>query len=261
MNLRNLFSPKAAAPVPSATEQPMCAAGHALDPHWGGVCPYCESIRRGREKTASATAVDLDATVIERETRVSGPLAPSPVPSGRETRIAPMPPSPPGRETRIAPVPTPTPQAASDASTEPRRITALLVSFSGRSTGRVSPLREGRNTIGRSGSGDGQRCDVEVVDDAAVAGEHALVLSRAGRHEMLDLGSRAGTLLDGEPIGSQVVELADHCMIRIGTTEFEFLRVACVPDIGEAPLPAPHAPQAPGSIMNDDEDPDRTRIG
>jgi transcriptional regulator with GAF, ATPase, and Fis domain len=69
--------------------------------------------------------------------------------------------------------------------------------------------------IGRDDS-----CEIEL-DDSAASRRHARVSNRDGVFTIVDLGSRNGTLLDGEPLGEAVLEPLHE--VRIGDTFFKFV--------------------------------------
>jgi serine/threonine protein kinase len=61
-----------------------------------------------------------------------------------------------------------------------------------------------------------------VVQDIGASRRHAAVISRAGSFRLVDLGSRNGTFLNGEPVREETA-LSDGDLIRIGTEVYEFV--------------------------------------
>jgi diguanylate cyclase (GGDEF)-like protein len=70
--------------------------------------------------------------------------------------------------------------------------------------------------------GRGRSSSIQL-DDANVSREHARITIEGDRVQLEDMGSRNGTLLNDEPIGTQKVTLAKEDMIRIGHTILKFL--------------------------------------
>ncbi|MDB5302321.1 MAG: hypothetical protein JWO87_3984, partial [Phycisphaerales bacterium] len=63
-------------------------------------------------------------------------------------------------------------------------------------------------------------CDV-VLEEPSVSTIHAAIFELDGRHYIRDLGSRTGTLVNGEPIHHQPLEINDY--IRVGDTEMRYI--------------------------------------
>ena len=93
----------------------------------------------------------------------------------------------------------------------PDHVAALMVT-SGVDAGRSLMLTEGDNTIGR-----GPSCSVELSDDS-VSREHAVIRCRDGKLSVFDLGSTAGTSVDGQNIGG--IRLNNGDVISMGRSEF-----------------------------------------
>jgi len=89
-----------------------------------------------------------------------------------------------------------------------------LLLLTGPSAGRRYEFRE-EATIGRSPS-----CEIPL-DDAKVSRRHARVYLADGRTRVVDLGSRNGTLINGERIEGEVT-LAPGDQFQVGTTTFLF---------------------------------------
>jgi signal transduction histidine kinase/ActR/RegA family two-component response regulator len=91
---------------------------------------------------------------------------------------------------------------------------ARLVLLRGAQPGRRYPLDD-HSSIGR-----GSSCTVQI-EDAMASRRHALIQRLdATSWELIDLGSRNGTLLNGKPAGRDPVRFGDH--IQIGETVFLF---------------------------------------
>lgn len=208
MNLRKMLFPSHDAEETSQAAQPTCPAGHALDPTWGGVCPYCESAARAKEKTQAASRFDMPP--------------PTASASGRETRIADAPAPTSRRETKV----DSDDDSSYKAPPDGRRITGVLATFSWKASGEVFLVREGKTTIGAGNIADeGRPCDVQIRTDPEMSKEHALILCRQGRYELVDLNSSNGTFLEGQMIPSHAVELENDARIKVGATVFQFLRI------------------------------------
>ena len=83
---------------------------------------------------------------------------------------------------------------------------------SGVDAGKSLMLTEGDNTVGR-----GPSCSVKLSDDS-VSREHAVIRCRDGKLSVFDLGSTAGTFIDGQNIGG--IRLDNGDVISMGRSEF-----------------------------------------
>ena len=114
---------------------------------------------------------------------------------------------------------------------------------------REFPLTKERTTIGRKSHND------IVIDNLAVSGEHAMIMTILNDSFLEDLGSTNGTLVNGQPIkkhflqNNDVVELgkyklkyASEAVAQADPTDFEKTMVLRAPT-GTAPKP--EAPKAP----------------
>jgi pSer/pThr/pTyr-binding forkhead associated (FHA) protein len=63
-----------------------------------------------------------------------------------------------------------------------------------------------------------------VLADPTVSSAHAVILSKGGEYHIVDLGSRNGTYVDGEKLGSEPRVLKHGDTIRVGTTVLTFRR-------------------------------------
>ena len=119
---------------------------------------------------------------------------------------------------------------------------------------REFPLTKERTTIGRKSHND------IVIDNLAVSGEHAMIMTILNDSFLEDLGSTNGTLVNGQPIkkhflqNNDVVELgkyklkyASEATAQADPTDFEKTMVLRAP-AGAAPKPeAPKAPSVEAS--------------
>jgi pSer/pThr/pTyr-binding forkhead associated (FHA) protein len=88
---------------------------------------------------------------------------------------------------------------------------AVLIAQSGPDSGRSFPLAQGDNSIGRDPDSE-----VLLTDDA-VSRRRALIRAEQDGFVVFDLGSRSGTLVDGEAMTGQ--ELSGGDTISVGRTE------------------------------------------
>src|SRR5579872_7274985 len=80
---------------------------------------------------------------------------------------------------------------------------------------RELPLDRERLTIGRKAHNDVQ------IDNLAVSGEHALIVTILNDSFLEDLGSTNGTLVNGNPIKKHVLQ--DNDVIEIGKYRLKFV--------------------------------------
>ena len=94
----------------------------------------------------------------------------------------------------------------------------VLVVVQGEEIGRRYLLNESRLILGR----DPERCDL-VLRDPSVSGKHAMVIvdGEAERYGLIDLGSRNGTYVNGNPV--QTGNLHDGDKIFLGATVLKFV--------------------------------------
>jgi hypothetical protein len=98
----------------------------------------------------------------------------------------------------------------------PRVLAGFLITYEVEPLGRFWPIYQGRNRLGRKGSGTD--LDIEI-DHPTTSSRHALILAAAcpGRLKLEDIGSTNGTLLNGVRItpGTRL-ELKDGDRVRFG---------------------------------------------
>ena len=90
------------------------------------------------------------------------------------------------------------------------------------------PLAKERTTIGRKPHNDIQ------IDNLAVSGEHAVIVTILNDCFLEDLGSTNGTLVNGNPVKKHFLQNND--VVELGKYRLKF--------VGEAPLPAAAAEKA-----------------
>lgn len=88
-------------------------------------------------------------------------------------------------------------------------------------TGRVHPLRVGRNVLGRNAD-----CDV-VLEDGRVSGQHAYVFIRAEDASFIDVSSN-GSVVNGSVVHGEQLVLQNHAVITLGGTT---LVLVIVPEV------------------------------
>src|SRR4029079_15088766 len=81
-------------------------------------------------------------------------------------------------------------------------------------------------------SGRGLDCDI-ILNDSLASRVHAIVLYEDDAWWIRDAGSRNGTLVNNQKIDE--ARLADGCVVKVGTTEFEFHETATHPSDSNHP--------------------------
>jgi hypothetical protein len=131
-----------------------------------------------------------------------------------------------------------------------RRIVGVIVTYSWRPEGQLFTVREGKNYIGAdrvSSEPDHQLCHILIPNDTKMSAEHALILCRHGRYDIIDQKSSNGTFLGEELVPLQGAELPNYAEIRTGATVWSFIKIE--PPAGTAtraaPQPSAEEPQEP----------------
>ena len=229
-----------------------CPNGHTMDPNWDS-CPYCEAQARSNKQTVATgarTTVATDArtvfvteqgapTINTRSTVIGD--APTPTQAAetvimggittqpgnqRATVIGDIAPQTQSQETVVLPGQTTRRQTVIDNTADTRRIVGVLVSYSWAPGGQLFPVREGKNYIGSRETSAQQRCDIFMPHDQKMSGDHALILCRSGKNELIDRESSNGTLLNGEMLSSnQSYELTNYAEIKTGSTTWTFVKI------------------------------------
>lgn len=98
------------------------------------------------------------------------------------------------------------------------KLVAKLIVSSGlpNKVGQEIALTQDVTTLGRASS-----CQIVISNDFA-SRRHAQIVRRDQSYWLRDLGSKNGTLLDGEPVTNEM-PLADSAEISIGETKFRFV--------------------------------------
>jgi hypothetical protein len=203
-------------------------------------CDICGTELGGRAPTPAppgpGSAHKKSATVFDRS-----PVGPPPAPTGARPPPAydPLPPPRPpfdpadpfGNQVREPPRPAwgPPPDPARSKKTATvfdrplptaggPRIRGALVEFRGPDDpGRLHPLREGRNVIGRNPDSD------VVLDDGRVSGQHAMLYVRSNDATVVDV-SRNGTVVDGRILTDGAQSALGHgSRLQIGEAQFLLL--------------------------------------
>jgi pSer/pThr/pTyr-binding forkhead associated (FHA) protein len=117
-----------------------------------------------------------------------------------------------------------------------RKIVGILISYSWHPDGKVFPVYEERNLIGR-----GEHCQIHVPEDTSMSDEnsHIFMITRNQKYLVGDKGSLNGTYLNGERILEMFHPLPNYALIRAGSTDFTFMMVQ--------PPPVPAASNREGS--------------
>lgn len=186
----------------------LCAAGlHPMDPNWDS-CPYCENARR--TKVRSESYANLSAASGSRETSIGGGS------SGG------------GRETRVVPSGPPSGSGGQAGEVDTRRIMGILVTYTWRPEGQLFIIRKGKNFIGAgkiSSEITHRECEILITTDNMMSSEHALILCRHGRYDLIDQKSSNGTFLNGEMVPVAGTTLDNYDEIKTGSTVWKFIMV------------------------------------
>ncbi len=150
-----------------------------------------------------------------------GAAAPAPAPARPVAAPAPV------SEAPVAPVSPGRPKARTIVESSAGEasggalVRAVLFEYRGPTdTGRVHPLRVGRNVIGRN-----EDCDV-VVADGRVSSQHGFLFIRAEDATYVDVSSN-GSTVNGTVVHGEQVVLQNHAVLALGGTT---LVLAMVPE-------------------------------
>ena len=210
-----------------------CPSGkHTMDPAWAE-CMYCK-----QESTPPRQSPARTPTMVENNMPFRSQAPPANFVPMNQRDETPLPPRP--IRAINAPVPVPTqpgsPQpsrvrahtefrAIPNLSSETpsvnreRKIVGVLVSYSWATEGRVYPVREGRNFIGRE-----KDCEISVPEDSTLSAHNSHITYRQN-FVVGDLVSMTGTDVDGAPIEEQFRSLPNYATIRAGSTYFTFIAI------------------------------------
>lgn len=209
-----------------------CPNGHPMDPTLKE-CPYCGQgkaasmvagpVPPGRTTTVFEPARSDGQAPLRRATMMEDFSGRVPLPR-RGNGPASTPPSaapqnpkrqPEGTIFRPASTPSPSvPPVAKD-----RKIVGILISYSWAPEGKIFPVFEGRNFIGRD-----KDCEISVPEDETMSGRNSHVTYRQN-FVVGDMVSMTGTDLDGVPIEEQFHSLRNYATIRAGSTYFTFIAI------------------------------------
>lgn len=169
----------------------------------------------------------------------------------RKTKVSDI---PDGRHaTKVMPTPggTASPGGGSPGgAADTRRIVGVIVTYSWRPEGQLFVVREGKNYIGAdrvSSEPDHRLCHILIRDDPKMSAEHALILCRHGRYDIIDEKSSNGTFLGDELVPLQGTDLPNYAQLRTGSTVWTFIKIE-PPESTErrsAPHPSPDDEPAP----------------
>jgi Double zinc ribbon len=216
-----------------------CPSGrHTMDPTWTE-CVYCRQENAGPSLPSPPPLRTPTVFEGQKPTEVEGrrtPLpprrvnSPSPVPPPQSAGPKPETPMRPRDRTVFGPVPSG--GQAAPPVTKNRRIVGILITYSWNPEGKIFPILEGRNFIGRD-----QDCEVSVPEDETMSGHNSHITYRQS-FVVGDLVSMTGTDLDGAPIEEQFHSLGNYATIRAGSTYFTFIAVK-PPASAVGPEPTP----------------------
>jgi len=254
-----LYCGNCAKPLQQQRAARTCQRGHPMDPSWTE-CDYCKSDAASGSSTGSMRretvleGVSLPPagpapngprlpTVVDPAAQMR-PKSPRPFEDpqlsnmGRPGAVAPKTPTPQGERKRDVTVFRPSPAAtpAVNVSSGPvptiskRKIVVVLVSYTWHPDGKMYPVYEERNLIGR-----GPHCEIHVPEDDSMSSENSHITTHRQKFVVGDKVSMMGTYLDGERILEAFHPLSNYAVIRAGSTDFTFIMVQ------------PPAPQPPSS--------------
>jgi len=202
-----------------------CNAGHHwIDSNWDS-CPYCDTDKRSKERTAviKPFAAPLQAASDDRKTKASD------APAGVR------------RETRVMPSGWVPSSGTQSGERDTRRIMGILITYTWRPEGQLFPIREGKNFIGAgnvSSEATHRQCEICIPNDPKLSAEHALILCRHGRYDIVDQKSSNGTFLKDELVPLQGIELPNYAEISTGNTVWTFIKIN--PPASEMAPPPPN---------------------
>jgi pSer/pThr/pTyr-binding forkhead associated (FHA) protein len=114
-----------------------------------------------------------------------------------------------------------------------------MITYTWQPAGQLFLIREGKNFIGAgrvSSDASHRICDILIANDAKLSAEHALILCRHGRYDIVDQESSNGTFLSGELVPLQGIELPNYAEIQTGSTVWTFIKIT--PAESEKALPS-----------------------
>jgi hypothetical protein len=142
---------------------------------------------------------------------------------------------------------------SSPGTGEGRRIVGVLITYSWRPDGQLFEIREGKNFIGAgevSSDATHRKCDILITDDPKMSAEHALILCRHGRYDLVDQKSSNGTFMNEALVPLEGITLENYAKVRTGATNWTFIKIEppegpARPGRETAPKPEPEEPSQP----------------
>jgi pSer/pThr/pTyr-binding forkhead associated (FHA) protein len=193
----------------------------------GGGGPSRAGVRRGRG--SGERRADERTENIRARTPDAGAYPPAPPASPHRTVVMPRAPQPPAYAP--PPVSAPPPHEVSPPgdsektiyeTVAPRRggkIVGVLVGVDGPLEGRLFPVLDGENLIGR-----GEHCRISIPrEDRRISREHAKVIHREGVFVVQPLKDKAVTRVNDEPTTGS--ELSHGDSLTLGDSTFRFVSV------------------------------------
>jgi hypothetical protein len=202
-----------------------------MDPNWEK-CPRCEAEEKAQTQSVRFRVVGASG---DRGTRVGEVFKDS---ERRDTKVMPSKSSGLGGHVGAG---------------EMRRIVGVLITYTWHPEGELFPVREGKNFIGSgqvSSDPSHPDCYPKIEQDVRMSSEHALILCRHGKYEIIDQTSSNGTFLNDEMLMSnKATELSDYAEIKTGNTLWTFIKIK-PPGTYTSVLPAKEPETAPRADEN-----------
>ncbi|HTR66069.1 MAG TPA: zinc ribbon domain-containing protein [Terriglobales bacterium] len=232
------FCKQCAAPLQQSGGKTCPSGRHTMDPTWTE-CVYCKQENAAPAPSAPPPAVPpvrtptvfecqappppprKDTEVEDIPGRPAPPRPPRPVsaPLNPPQRVGgQQPPQPKGRDATVY-RPIPGGGSTTPPVTQNRKIVGILVTYSWAPEGKIFPVLEGRNYIGRD-----PECEISIPEDQTMSARNSHITYRTG-FVVGDMVSMTGTDLNGAPIEEQFHSLANYSTIRAGSTYFTFIVV------------------------------------
>ena len=116
--------------------------------------------------------------------------------------------------------------------------------LAGKNEGKDFILSKPMNILGRD-----ERSDVPLYGDTSVGAQHAAIRADGKRHILLDAGTPAGTVVNGQPVapGAELL-LRDGDMIQIGSHRILFREKATAAKFAHNPVDAPASKSAASNV-------------
>ncbi len=205
-----------------------CNRGHFYPANMNK-CPFCEK-DGGADGPVKTVVAEPHAVIDDDQTRpVGNPIRPdtpvnTPTESGDSTRRVTTPPTIGGGDSddERTQIHRPSSAGGPQPATNRRKLEGWLVSFTMDPAGVDYRLYEGRNVVGRKST-----CDIKLINDPKVSGEHCLIVFRGSESVFADdYYSSNPSFINGEPVAlGGRVPLHDGARIKMGDHEFIFRKV------------------------------------